>query len=619
MKRFLFLLPLFFALLIPNTVDAKKKKYPNGDYYEGEWKKGKPNGMGKMIYADGRIYEGNWKKGKANGYGVMKYSNGGIYDGMWVDNMKMGRGKLERANGERFEGEWKEDKLYKGKGNGYMDSNFYDGEWINGAFQGKCKLKFSNTTEGEQTFDGTIDENGIMEGTVKWANDIATYKGSLKNNKREGYGTLSFSKGNITIEGQWKADDIIQGEGKCIYVDNATYSFIINKYSTYIFTINKSNDTYNIKMETEKGNIACEQRKNCGIQSLCFEIINITSDLRRKDLEQAKKEHEQERELELVIKKQEQEKKQEREKEELLSATIIKLEQPGTILSHLPLHQLNTIQNLTITGFIDETDLAIINKCTNLKFLDLSQANMKLSPKEIKEKQGETLAIGFVMNVVGLGFVADQLNEDENKKKYCVIPAYSFSKLSHLREIKFPNNVTEINGYVCSNCEKLYKVELPAHIEYIGSNAFLGCTSLTDIQFPKSLKYLGSDGNNGSKCAFYYCSSLKKVDLSQCTFKNTTWSCNFGGCNIKEFHFPKNTKTIESLHTNTGTGTNIYIPSSVNNINCTFEGCTLHMNSPIAPTVNRGHHIKYCTIYIPKRSTTSYYVSFGDSNIYKEK
>lgn len=339
MYRILFLLPLFFALLIPNTVDAKKKKYPNGDYYEGEWKKGKPNGMGKMTYADGRIYEGNWKEGKyydegkmfyangdiyegfwengkANGYGVMKYSNGGIYDGMWVDDMKMGRGKLEGANGERIEGEWKEDKLYKGKGNGYMDSNFYDGEWINGAFQGKCKLKFSNTTEGEQTFDGTIDENGIMEGTVKWANDIATYKGSLKNNKREGYGTLSFSKGNITIEGQWKADDIIQGEGKCIYVDNATYSFIINKYSTYIFTINKSNDTYNIKMETEKGNIACEQRKNCGIQSLCFEIINITSDLRRKDLEQAKKEHEQERELELAIKKQEQEKEQERERQE---------------------------------------------------------------------------------------------------------------------------------------------------------------------------------------------------------------------------------------------------------------------------------------------------------------
>ena len=39
MNKFLFLLPLILALLVSGTVDAKKKKYPNGDYYEGEWKK----------------------------------------------------------------------------------------------------------------------------------------------------------------------------------------------------------------------------------------------------------------------------------------------------------------------------------------------------------------------------------------------------------------------------------------------------------------------------------------------------------------------------------------------------------------------------------------------------
>lgn len=50
MKKILFLLPLILALFVSGTVEAKKKKYPNGDYYEGEMKKGKPDGLGKMIY-----------------------------------------------------------------------------------------------------------------------------------------------------------------------------------------------------------------------------------------------------------------------------------------------------------------------------------------------------------------------------------------------------------------------------------------------------------------------------------------------------------------------------------------------------------------------------------------
>ena len=46
MKKILFLLPLILALLVSGTVEAKKKKYPNEDYYEGKWKKGNPNGIG---------------------------------------------------------------------------------------------------------------------------------------------------------------------------------------------------------------------------------------------------------------------------------------------------------------------------------------------------------------------------------------------------------------------------------------------------------------------------------------------------------------------------------------------------------------------------------------------
>ena len=80
-KYILFLLPLFLGLLVSNDIEAKKKKYPNGDRYEGEWKDGVPNGNGKMTYASGGIYIGNWLSGNKHGEGKMTYANGDCYEG----------------------------------------------------------------------------------------------------------------------------------------------------------------------------------------------------------------------------------------------------------------------------------------------------------------------------------------------------------------------------------------------------------------------------------------------------------------------------------------------------------------------------------------------------------
>ena len=69
MNKIIFILPLLLALLVSVNADAKKKKYPNGDYYEGKMKKDQPNGFGKMYYANGDFYEGEWVNGVINGKG----------------------------------------------------------------------------------------------------------------------------------------------------------------------------------------------------------------------------------------------------------------------------------------------------------------------------------------------------------------------------------------------------------------------------------------------------------------------------------------------------------------------------------------------------------------------
>jgi len=63
--------------------------YPNGNYYEGEWKEGKPEGRGKMVMKkeDGAItssYEGEFWGGKPCNRGVKIDENGKKTAGYWV-------------------------------------------------------------------------------------------------------------------------------------------------------------------------------------------------------------------------------------------------------------------------------------------------------------------------------------------------------------------------------------------------------------------------------------------------------------------------------------------------------------------------------------------------------
>lgn len=44
--------------------------YPDGSKYEGEWKSGIRDGLGKYTYANGDWYDGSWKHNTKDGHGV---------------------------------------------------------------------------------------------------------------------------------------------------------------------------------------------------------------------------------------------------------------------------------------------------------------------------------------------------------------------------------------------------------------------------------------------------------------------------------------------------------------------------------------------------------------------
>jgi len=133
-----------------------KLTYPDGKYYEGEWKIGRINGQGTLYNRDGSIiYDGQWKNEKYHGKGVLynpqkktcldevgsevlklkkKSDQTWIkYEGNFQDGMWEGTGDLSFTNGDRYIGDFKKDKV---EGRGVFVG--INGKIVEGAWKDHC-------------------------------------------------------------------------------------------------------------------------------------------------------------------------------------------------------------------------------------------------------------------------------------------------------------------------------------------------------------------------------------------------------------------------------------------------------------------------------------------------
>ena len=95
----------------------------------------------KIKFSSGNWYQGEFKEGKYNGLGIFKWSDGRKYEGLFKNGKKHGHGKWISNNGEFFVGEWE-----NGKKNGHGILNYKDGSLItrNDVFFSLCKIQLSN-------------------------------------------------------------------------------------------------------------------------------------------------------------------------------------------------------------------------------------------------------------------------------------------------------------------------------------------------------------------------------------------------------------------------------------------------------------------------------------------
>ncbi|KAH1125319.1 hypothetical protein AAZX31_06G106200 [Glycine max] len=80
--------------------------YSNGDFYEGEFHKGRSNGSGVYHYFVNGRYEGDWVDGRYDGYGIESWARGSRYRGQYRQGLRHGYGVYRFYTGDSYSGEW---------------------------------------------------------------------------------------------------------------------------------------------------------------------------------------------------------------------------------------------------------------------------------------------------------------------------------------------------------------------------------------------------------------------------------------------------------------------------------------------------------------------------------
>ncbi|CAM6033964.1 unnamed protein product [Sphagnum compactum] len=151
--------------------------------YEGEWRRGKKTGKGKISWPTGATYEGDFMGGYMHGMGTYIGNGGTTYKGQWSMNVKHGLGRKTYANGDIYEGHWKQGvqegfaKYVWARGNEYL------GEWRGGLMCGKGVLTWASGDKFDGQWLGGLEHGHGIYTWVDGSCYIGTWSRGLKDGK----------------------------------------------------------------------------------------------------------------------------------------------------------------------------------------------------------------------------------------------------------------------------------------------------------------------------------------------------------------------------------------------------------------------------------------------------
>ncbi|CAK9150926.1 unnamed protein product [Ilex paraguariensis] len=177
--------------------------YSNGDFYEGEFHKGRRNGSGVYNYFVSGKYEGDWIDGGYDGFGIERWAKGSRYRGQYRQGLRHGYGVYKFYTGDSYAGEW-----CNGQSHGVGMQTCSDGSCYVGEF--KCGVKHGLGCYHFRNGDGYAGEyfgdkiHGF--GVYHFANGHY-YKGSWHEGRKQGYGMYTIQNSDARC-GEWDCGNL---------------------------------------------------------------------------------------------------------------------------------------------------------------------------------------------------------------------------------------------------------------------------------------------------------------------------------------------------------------------------------------------------------------------------
>lgn len=196
------------ATTTTTAIEKKKIKegvefYSNGDFYEGEFHKGRSNGSGVYNYFVNGRYEGDWVDGRYDGYGIESWARGSRYKGQYRKGMRHGYGVYRFYTGDSFSGEWCNGQSHGMGLQTCSDASTYVGMFKHGVKHGLGCYHFRN---GDRYAGEYFGDKIHGFGVYHFANGHC-YEGAWHEGRRQGIGSYTFRNGDRRC-GEWDAGNL---------------------------------------------------------------------------------------------------------------------------------------------------------------------------------------------------------------------------------------------------------------------------------------------------------------------------------------------------------------------------------------------------------------------------
>ncbi|HAH23255.1 MAG TPA: hypothetical protein DCL77_05785 [Prolixibacteraceae bacterium] len=257
---------------------------------------------------------------------------------------------------------------------------------------------------------------------------------------------------------------------------------------------------------------------------------------------------------------------------------------PGGLITRMTSEELNTIDQLTLSGAIDARDFACMrDSMPKLAVIDLT---------------GVTIVKYF-----GPLGTRGQWGYDYPAN---ITPFSAFENKMSLTTVTLPSTIHTIEIASFEGCSNLSAVNIPSSVTIIGNGAFNRCNSLTSVIIPNSVISIGAG-------AYSSCTGLKSVNLP--TSVKTIDAGAFSGCTgLTSFTIPTSVTTI-GINAFWGSDkiTAFKVPASVTFIGRTaFSECT----APITVESENPNYSSLDGVLFNKAQTHLIYCPISKSNVY---